>query len=1052
MSGGRFRNIFVYLIILVAAMFLVFNFSSQSKKVEEMPISEVAAAAKEGKVERITVSGDYSTLTVEFKDRREPVLSRKGEDADVVQVLRNLGVSEEEIAAITIEYQRPSGWASWVTLLSGILPAILFVGLFYFLLRQAQGTNSQALSFGKSRARMFTGDKPTVTFEDVAGVEEAKEELAEVVEFLKEPEKFISLGARIPKGVLLVGAPGTGKTLMAKAVSGEAGVPFFSISGSEFVEMFVGVGASVTGDTPILVKIGARTRLMPISELVDRYYEGDEEGFMVPVSGVETLGFEELDSKFRGSPKVFFGRSAWKEVSAVFRHRVREIGEIHYLGGVIRTTGDHSIFVRTRDGIKPKAARDLRPGDVLVNLPFNVRGQYSAEIGTPHYTRGHQFPELEGTVMLDVWDDDAEVLEKYAFALKNRGVMSQREIAEIIGVSQATVGHWQSEVHAPRALSRDYVEKELPEQVPLTPELMKLAGYYTAEGRRHGRGLEFVFGVHETDLHRDCIELMRQTFGVEPSLDYTGTNTLRIKYPAPLGHFFSRYCGSGSHNKHIPELLWDLPREYFMAYLEGYFLGDGYTTQEGKLSITSVSQRLITELTWLCAMHGINAGVREISLKGGRTIQRKPLPDGEAWNLIIGRTSNPFVEAEIPNQGKKPYVREVIVRPFEGYVYDLCGCENEAFFGGEKPILLHNSRVRDLFDQAKRHSPCIVFVDEIDAVGRHRGAGLGGSHDEREQTLNQILVEMDGFDTDTNVIILAATNRPDILDPALLRPGRFDRRVVLDIPDINGRKGILEVHVRGKPLANDLDLEVLARQTPGFVGADIESMVNEAAILAARANKKVIGMEEFQEAIERVIAGPERKSRIISDDEKKIIAYHEAGHAVVMNKLPHCDPVHKVSIVSRGMALGYTMPLPEEDRYLRHRAKFKDELAGLLGGRAAEELMFNDVTTGAASDLEQATKLARKMVCEYGMSENLGPMTFGQKQELVFLGREIAEQRDYSEAVAQEIDREVRKFIDQAYNQARETLTTYRDKLVVLAQRLIEEETLEEAELEAMLA
>jgi cell division protease FtsH len=602
---GRFRNIFVYLMILLAAVFLLYNFSSQSKKTDEVPINEVVAEIKAGRIEKISVSGDYSTLEVEFKDRREPVLSRKGPDVDVVELLRNFGVSEEELAAITIEYERSSGWASWITLLSGILPAILFVGLFYFLLRQAQGTNSQALSFGKSRARMFTGDQPTVTFEDVAGVEEAKEELFEVVEFLKEPEKFISLGARIPKGVLLVGAPGTGKTLMAKAVSGEAGVPFFSISGSEFVEMFVGVGAS---------------------------------------------------------------------------------------------------------------------------------------------------------------------------------------------------------------------------------------------------------------------------------------------------------------------------------------------------------------------------------------------------------------------------------------------------------------RVRDLFDQAKRHSPCIVFVDEIDAVGRHRGAGLGGSHDEREQTLNQILVEMDGFDTDTNVIILAATNRPDILDPALLRPGRFDRRVVLDIPDINGRKGILEVHVRGKPLASDVDAKVLARQTPGFVGADIENMVNEAAILAARRNKKVIGMEEFEEAIERVLAGPERKSRIISDEEKEIIAYHEAGHAMVMNKLPHCDPVHKVSIVSRGMALGYTMPLPEEDRYLKHRAKFRDELAGLLGGRAAEELVFNDVTTGAASDLEQATKLARKMVCEYGMSENLGPMTFGQKQELVFLGREIAEQRDYSEAVAQEIDREVRNFIDEAYSRAKEILTTYRDKLIVLAQRLIEEETLEDAELEAMLA
>ncbi len=605
MSGGRFRNIFVYLIIMVTAAFLFFNFSSQSEKVKETPISQVAAEAKAGMIEQITVTGDYSTLEVEFKDRREPAVSRMGDGVDVVEVLRNLGVSEEEIAAITIEYQQPSGWASWLPLLSGILPAILFMVIFYFFLRQAQGANNQALSFGKSRARMFTGDQPTVTFEDVAGVEEAKEELYEVVEFLKEPEKFIALGARIPKGVLLVGAPGTGKTLMAKAVSGEAGVPFFNISGSEFVEMFVGVGAS---------------------------------------------------------------------------------------------------------------------------------------------------------------------------------------------------------------------------------------------------------------------------------------------------------------------------------------------------------------------------------------------------------------------------------------------------------------RARDLFDQAKRHSPCIIFIDEIDAVGRHRGAGLGGSHDEREQTLNQILVEMDGFDTDTNVIVLAATNRPDILDPALLRPGRFDRRVVLDIPDIKGRKGILDVHVRGKPLADDIDLEILARRTPGFVGADIENMVNEAAILAARRDKKVIGMEEFGEAIERVVAGPERKSRIISDEEKEIIAYHEAGHATVMSKLPHCDPVHKVSIVARGMALGYTMPLPEEDRYLKHRAKFRDKLAGLLGGRAAEELMFDDVTTGAASDLEQVTKLARKMVCEYGMSEELGPMTFGKKQELVFLGREISEQRDYGEATAQEIDREVRRFIDEAHSRARETLTTYRNKLIALAQRLIEEETLEGAELQAMLA
>jgi cell division protease FtsH len=362
------------------------------------------------------------------------------------------------------------------------------------------------------------------------------------------------------------------------------------------------------------------------------------------------------------------------------------------------------------------------------------------------------------------------------------------------------------------------------------------------------------------------------------------------------------------------------------------------------------------------------------------------------------------------------------------------------------------SRVRDLFDQAKRHSPCIVFVDEIDAVGRHRGAGLGGSHDEREQTLNQILVEMDGFDTDTNVIIIAATNRPDILDPALLRPGRFDRRVVLDRPDMRGREEILKVHLKGKPLTKDIDVTTLAKLTPGFVGADIENLVNEAAILAARRNQKLIAMEEFQEAIERVIAGPERKSRLISEEEKEIIAYHEAGHALVQRTLPLCDPVRKITIVSRGMALGYTMSLPDDDHLLQSKARFRDQLAGMLGGRVAEEIMFDDVTTGAGNDLERATELARKMVTRYGMSDSLGPMTFGQKEELVFLGREISEQRDYSESTAQAIDSEVRRFIDEAHDRAKQALTEYRDKLVAVATRLIEVETLDADEFEALIS
>jgi len=361
------------------------------------------------------------------------------------------------------------------------------------------------------------------------------------------------------------------------------------------------------------------------------------------------------------------------------------------------------------------------------------------------------------------------------------------------------------------------------------------------------------------------------------------------------------------------------------------------------------------------------------------------------------------------------------------------------------------SRVRDLFDQAKQNSPCIVFVDEIDAVGRQRGAGLGGGHDEREQTLNQILVEMDGFDTSVNVIVMAATNRPDILDPALLRPGRFDRRVILDNPDIKGRTEILKVHVKGKPLADDMDLRGIAKQTPGFSGADLANLVNESAILAARRKQTTIRYEEFVESVDRVMLGPARRSRLISDREKELTAYHEAGHAVVGHLLPHADPVAKVTIVSRGSTGGHTRSLPKEDRHLWTLDQFKDMMAMAMGGRVSEELNFGEVTTGASNDLEQATNIARTMVTRYGMSRKLGPRTFGKREELVFLGREISEQRDYSDTVAETIDAEVHKLIDGAYKSAKKILVKHKEKLVQLSQYLLEYETAEGEYLEELL-
>jgi len=600
--NSRNQSYIVYILLLVAIVALVLvNINRSASNQDVLTINEVASDIKKGLVGKVVE--EENKLTIVYKDGTEKT-SNKEVDATLVQQLIDLGVTPDELSpdkGIKVDIRPPSQMLDILTILGYALPFLFLAGALWFIFRQAQGSNNAAMSFGKSRARMFTGENPSVTFQDVAGVEEAKEELQEVVEFLREPQKFRSLGARIPKGVLLVGPPGTGKTLMAKAVSGEAGVPFFSISGSEFVEMFVGVGAS---------------------------------------------------------------------------------------------------------------------------------------------------------------------------------------------------------------------------------------------------------------------------------------------------------------------------------------------------------------------------------------------------------------------------------------------------------------RVRDLFEQAKRHSPCIVFVDEIDAVGRQRGAGLGGSHDEREQTLNQLLVEMDGFDTDTSIIIMAATNRPDILDPALLRPGRFDRRVVLDKPDAKGREAILKVHARGKPISPDVDFALISRTTAGMAGADLENLVNEAAILAARRSKKVITQTEFMESIERVMLGPERKSRVISPEEKRIFAYHEAGHAILHHVIADADPVQKISIISRGMAGGFTLPVPQEERGLWGRKKLTTEIITLLGGRAAEELIFDDISTGAANDIERVTELARTMVTRLGMSGELGPMVFGQKQELVFLGREISEQRDYSEAVAQRIDQEVRDLVQQSYIRAKELLVQYQPQLQAVADKLLEVETLSREEFE----
>jgi len=1045
------KNILLWLLVIAIVGSLFISFQGETIKSEEIPLSQVINDIKQGKIEEIEVVDDQLNLKYE---EDKVLTSRKEPGISLTEILQQEGIKPEEVG---IKIKDTSLSKAWIEILVTLLPLGLMVLFFFFIFRQARGAQDSIFSFGRSRAKLFAKGRQAVTFNDVAGVEEAKKEMEEVVDFLKHPAKYRRLGARTPKGVLLVGPSGTGKTLLARAVAGEAKVPFFSMAGSEFMEMLVGVGASVTGDTPVLIRGNGRVKLMPISDFVDEFYQKGETDRVKKVEGVETLGFEKAKNKFWGtrskkSKKFVFEKSNWKPVKGVYRHRVKEIYEIDFLGGDIKTTGDHSVFVRTHGWVVPKRVDELKPGDILVNLPMNVRQWNEKQRKTIHKIRKHHFPACNQPLFLEVWHDDSQTWENYNYVTLNPDGLPQYRLAEKIGVCQMTVSNWQREIHAPRAISKKRVKLNLPERVEVTAEIMELFGIYTAEGRGTNN-LEFTFGAHEERLIVRTAELMSETFGFKkPVLEKTDSNTIKVKYySAHLGRFFARQCGNGSKNKHVPEFIWDLPKNHFLAYLKGYSDGDGYTTKTGKLCATSASQRLIRELAWLCCMHGIKAGIKYEKQKGGRVIRNKPLPELEFWTLIVGKTSNPFLskKVEFPYQIKRCVVRKITKRPYKGFVYDLCGVENEGFFGGEKPILLHNSRVRDLFETAKKAAPSIIFIDEIDAIGRQRGMGIAGGHDEREQTLNQILVEMDGFNPNDNVIVLSATNRGDLLDPALLRPGRFDRRITLDMPDIEDREAIIKIHARGKPFVKGVSWKSVAKRTVGFSGADIENMLNEAAILAARYSKKAIDMEDIEEAATKVKLGPEKK-RLQSDEERSMTAYHEAGHAIVTHMLPHMDPVHRVSIVSRGLAMGFTLIPPKKDRYTETMTHLLETVTSLLGGRAAEEIVFDEFTGGAASDIDKATRIARRMVVDFGMSQ-LGPVYLGPQLETTEYGRTWIQPSEVSQEMQAKVDKEIKRIVDESYKQALDVLKKNKNKLDLIAKKLLDQETIDEDEFEKLI-
>ncbi len=1041
--------LFVGIFIVLALVFSGFN--KTGVKPEVVGIGQLVAQVQNEEVKKIEVEGD--TLKVLLKNEKKEEVKKEANES-LGELLKNYGADENKVKKVEIVVKEKSGWSYWLgNLAPFVLPFIFFVVLIFFMTRQVQNVNSRAMGFGAAGARENPkDDKNKTTFKDVAGAKEAKEELQEVVEFLSSPKKFADMGAKIPKGVLLMGAPGTGKTLIAKAVAGEANVPFLHMSGSEFVEMFVGVGASrvrdlfkrakkeapaivfideidavgrrrgaglggshdereqtlnqilvemdgfepnagviviaasVTGDTPILIKENDKEpRLLPIGEFVDHYYNGDEEGVEHPTPGIYTLGFEPRVNKKYGRG-LRFGQAAFQPVRGVFRHRVNEIYEIKYRGGTLRTTGNHSVFVQTQYGIVAKAVSQLKAGEQLVELPYKVKTENNGQ-----ERRAFSFPHsfsLELSVYQPVFARHQILMGQYEYVLAKQGVMSQAVLGQQMGMSQTGISKWQHGLTYPRALSRAYFKHELPEHISVTPELARLFGYYAAEGYSR-KEIDFCFNAKEIAYHEDVEYLMENTFNLRPDRKRAiTTNAINIIYYAkPLAEFFALHCGQGAHGKHVPSYLFEAPREHFIEFFRGYARGDGHIDKQGRLEVTSVSKQLIYELNWLCRMHGIKSFVHSFTAPAGWRIKGgKPLKATVAWRLGIGKYDNPFLPPEKRKLKYSPIRKPIIISvrhfPYNGFVYDLCGCKQEAFFGGVSPILLHN------------------------------------------------------------------TNRPDVLDPALLRPGRFDRRVVIDLPDIKDREEILAVHAKNKPLAPDVSVRKIAERTPGFSGADLANLLNEAAILTVRRNKKQVGEMEILESIEKVLLGPEKKSRVMSEEERTMTAYHEAGHAIVANFLPNCDPVRKVSIIGRGLAGGYTLSMPDKDVRYQTSAKFKDDLAMMLGGYVVEKMIYGaeQVSTGPSSDLKKATQAVTSMVMRFGMSDKLGPRVYGNNEELIFLAQEIHEKKNYSEKTAETIDLEIGRLLKEAEDKALRVLIEHRPQMEALVKVLLEKETVEQEE------
>ncbi|PIP87159.1 hypothetical protein COW81_01935 [Candidatus Campbellbacteria bacterium CG22_combo_CG10-13_8_21_14_all_36_13] len=1028
--GPRFLVNFLTTIIIFLVLVSVYSsIAGTESDIKEVSISEIATSVSLGEIKEITVKGDKINAVL-IDDSK--IKSVKETGSSLTDTLVNYGVKLDEIEGLSIKVEDDSNF--WLVALNigGFLLPLLFIGFFFwFLTRQAKGQGMQAFTFGQSRAKIIDpNDKSQkITFRDVAGAKEAKEELLEIVDFLRQPKKFLDIGAQIPKGVILMGAPGTGKCIV--------------------------------GDSLVLTNKG----LIEIKDIPKYFWvnpkNNDVKGAILPTFDVIRV------------------RDTDQEASHWYDLGMQETKKIILQQGVeIEGTYEHPIVVMNEDGyLEFRKLENLKEGDsVAIKFGTGAFGVSNEVNSEQSYIMGLLTGDgnLSHSSRIGFTSVDEELVSSFKGYIKNNYPDTPIGLATD-GITH-TVTSWAVKKDLYEAgmsylLSYDKVIPPFIMQAPKHVIIAFLQGLFDADGyfSRYSFGYSTVSKKLSDQVMITLINLgivpqrrlknEKDNKHPRPVYEITVSGTELEKFSREVGFRLTRkqeqmvkYLDEHNTGNTNVDVFFHISQIVDRSWRE---LSDKGLSKEGLSKLAHknrtrkrISRQTLTEFIDAFKINGLHtedtvylesllrsnlffSPVSKIE-KGYSRVYDFTVPKTHSFisNGLISH--NTLLARAVAGEAKVPF-------------FSISGSEFVEMFVG-----VGASRVRDLFKLAKKSAPAIIFVDEIDAVGRVRGTGVGGGNDEREQTLNQILVEMDGFEQNEKVIVMAATNRPDVLDPALLRPGRFDRRVTIDLPDIDDREAILGVHVRNKPMAEDVALRIIAERTPGFSGADLYSLVNEAAILAAREDRKTVSQYDFIRAIEKVLLGPERRSHLLSKKEKEITAYHEAGHALVASVLPDTDPVHKISIISRGRAAGYTLHLPIVERKFKSKKEFIADLAVTLGGYVVEQLVFGDITTGPSNDLQVATARARDMVTLYGMSDSIGPVALESDSGRVLFGNAPGS-KDHSEKVAGEIDAEVSRLMREAKETAHKIVTENRALLNIIAKSLIEEETLERAEFDAIL-